>query len=183
MCTHCKRPTRTFLQAKSHEFVSAKKERERSVLDRVSDSMTNMATKLIMSDMDERFLAMKEYIDLFEAKMMALQEANTGMQEERKELIRFELCWEGGGSVLFVLFLNGDAHPPLHALQRHARIRRGLQRHDRVGDGARSRHDGHPCWNGEDGGGRGVGRGREGERGMGGVRRWTEGTGKDPTAN
>lgn len=97
MCTHCKRPTRTFLQAKSHEFVSAKKERERSVLDRVSDSMTNMATKLIMSDMDERFLAMKEYIDLFEAKMMALQEANTGMQEERKELIRFELCWEGGG--------------------------------------------------------------------------------------
>lgn len=43
-----------FLQAKSHELLSFKKAKERPLLDRMSDSMSMFATKLIIKNPDER---------------------------------------------------------------------------------------------------------------------------------
>ena len=46
---------RVFLTAKSHELITFKKEKERSILDRMGESMQNIATKMILKDKDPRY--------------------------------------------------------------------------------------------------------------------------------
>eukprot|EP00052_Salpingoeca_macrocollata_P007399 m.59686 g.59686 ORF g.59686 m.59686 type:complete len:471 (-) comp16015_c0_seq2:153-1565(-) len=64
---------RVFLTAKSHELTTFKKEKDRGVLAKMSESVGLLATKLILKNPDCRFQAMQQYIISFEEQMKNLE--------------------------------------------------------------------------------------------------------------
>eukprot|EP00051_Salpingoeca_urceolata_P007219 m.95695 g.95695 ORF g.95695 m.95695 type:complete len:480 (+) comp15161_c0_seq5:2759-4198(+) len=82
----CNGTFRTFLQAKSHELVTLKKERERSVMTRMQDTLSTATSKLTAKAGDDKFSRIARYIDDFQARLTEVAQATGYTVTARKDM-------------------------------------------------------------------------------------------------
>jgi hypothetical protein len=96
--THSRDVWQVFLEAKSHELLSFKKAKERSTIDRVSDSVSLFVSKVMIKNPDERFVAMSAYVTAFDTFAKDLNKAVTSVGNHDLELVT---CVPGVANRLF----------------------------------------------------------------------------------
>lgn len=106
---------RCFLLTKAHEFQNAKREFERSLLSRMNESVTRIASSILAKKRDPQMQQLQDQVDTYDELMAQLTSCSAGAEQRYKDL---RICFkEMGGAVGTYAEKEDELREPLRKFQ------------------------------------------------------------------
>lgn len=106
---------RCFLLTKAHEFQNAKREFERSLLSRMNESVTRIASSILAKKRDPQMQQLQDQVDTYDELMAQLTSCSAGAEQRYKDL---NVCFkEMGGAVGAYAEKEDELKEPLRRFQ------------------------------------------------------------------